>query len=123
MSGRDTNKILEIAVSPNKMFKDFWDLEKSVFENSANKRLPVKFVFDKTDIIIVKPFNYEEEFADMTLKHFILSCFDNKTAEFILNKCKIVINSSEFELNVPMIFLVLNFCYIDLFLYITILEN
>eukprot|EP00340_Litonotus_pictus_P007084 CAMPEP_0170522254 /NCGR_PEP_ID=MMETSP0209-20121228/7714_1 /TAXON_ID=665100 ORGANISM="Litonotus pictus, Strain P1" /NCGR_SAMPLE_ID=MMETSP0209 /ASSEMBLY_ACC=CAM_ASM_000301 /LENGTH=252 /DNA_ID=CAMNT_0010809685 /DNA_START=26 /DNA_END=784 /DNA_ORIENTATION=+ len=124
LSTRETNKLLEIVFNPNKMFKDFWDLQSQIFDKSINKRFPAKFVFNKTDIVLTKPFNvWEENSLDLDLKHFILSSFDKEATEHMLSPdCKILINSNEFDLSTPMIFLVANFSYMDMFLYINIVE-
>lgn len=56
LSTRETEKLVDIAFSPKKNFKEFWEIIATASKDLKLNRFAVKFLFDKTNIIINKPF-------------------------------------------------------------------
>lgn len=56
LSTRETEKLVEIANSPKKNFKEFWEIISSATKDLKIVKFSVKFVFDKTNLIINKPY-------------------------------------------------------------------
>ena len=149
LSTKETKQLLEIISNPNKMYKDFWTIQEKIFGFSSMNlspstsnfliKLPIKIVFNQTNIILTKPLILDtKESFNYDLKQFILTCFDIETSEKILTNCankengnivsenamyEIIIYSELFDLNTPMVFLCMNFMYLDMFLYINIVEK
>lgn len=129
LSTKDTNKLIDYVMNPNKVNFNYYEIEKKILEgdeNILNRRFPVKFIFDKTDVVLTKPFIIDDEdLIYLSFKYFVLGNFEKQTAEMILSKdlSTVIVNGTEIDFNTPMLFLLANFTYLDMFLYIIINEK
>lgn len=83
---------------------------------------------NKTEVILNKPlvlseelkFN-QEELLGLSLEKFLdLNINNNQALQKLKNESSILINGIEMNIKTPIVFLYLNFSYMDSFLYITI---
>ncbi len=78
---------------------------------------------NKTEVIINKPFliNDDIDLSVINLENYFEESLKNREViEKVKNESEILINGIKFDLRTPLIFLYLNFSYLDGFLYIII---
>lgn len=121
LSNKETSKLLDIVLNPSKMLKEYMEIQKKIYENAEVKRLPIKFVFNKLDIILTKPYDLDAHGVDCTLGEFIQKSFEKKVADLILTS-KVIIVSQKLDFNTPICFIALNLFYSDGFTYISVMD-
>lgn len=125
LSTKNTNRLLEIAMNPSKMFKEYWELQKIIYDSYEYKRFPIKFCFSKTDIILSKPYDIDEHGLECDLSSFIIKSFAAEVSDELFKgiangSYKLLVCSTELDLNTPMCFIAINFAYLDNYTYIVV---
>jgi len=60
MPTNETNQLIDIILNDGfKKFKDYWEINKKLLDNNIDKlkKLPIKIVYNSTDIALNKPYN------------------------------------------------------------------
>lgn len=95
------------------------------------RKIPIKIILNKTDVVLTKPLFMTEEqkvntsdLLNLTLEKYLEISINNIQQLYkVKNESSILINGIEMNLKTPILFLYLNFSYMDSFLYITINQN
>lgn len=88
------------------------------------RKLPIKIVFNKTDIILNKPFilndSHLSDYENYSLANYLNDYFSPEAYDAIKEKMKILIHGVEMDMNLPLLFVYYNFTHLDQFLYLTL---
>lgn len=91
------------------------------------RKIPVKIIFNKTDVILNKPLLLNKDslskYESYSIENFLYDVLGTETYAIIKEKMKIIIQGFELDLNLPLLFVYLNFAYMDNYLYITLYEK
>ena len=136
MPTNETNQLIDIILNDGfKKFKDYWEINKKLLDNNIDKlkKLPIKIVYNSTDIALNKPYNlmktdsldnnnddYKEDLDKVTLQDYLIEAFSVEIVEVIVEKMDIFIHGLRLDLQTPLLFIFFNFCYLDNFLYISL---
>ena len=93
------------------------------FDKKLNK-YPVKLVFCRTDIVLVKPADVKEgEEKNYTIGNYLCDALTQNVYDKLKQKCKVIIHGIEIEENMSFLFYYFNFSYMDTFLYISFVDK
>ena len=118
----DTDRLKKIIYENSP--KNITDYRKIMnFDKKLNK-YPVKLVFCRTDIVLVKPADIKEgEEKNYTIGNYLCDALTQKIYDKLKQKCKVIIHGIEIEENMSFLFYYFNFSYMDTFLYISFVDK
>ena len=118
----DTDRLKKIIYENSP--KNITDYRKIMnFDKKLNK-YPVKLVFCRTDIVLVKPADVKEgEEKNYTIGNYLCDVLTQNVYDKLKQKCKVIIHGIEIEENMSFLFYYFNFCYMDTFLYISFVDK
>ena len=118
----DTDRLKKIIYENSP--KNITDYRKIMnFDKKLNK-YPVKLVFCRTDIVLVKPADVKEgEEKNYTIGNYLCDVLTQNVYDKLKQKCKVIIHGIEIEENMSFLFYYFNFCYMDAFLYISFVDK
>ena len=117
----DTDRLKKIIYENSP--KNITDYRKIMnFDKKLNK-YPVKLVFCRTDIVLVKPADVKEgEEKNYTIGNYLCDALTQNVYDKLKQKCKVIIHGIEIEENMSFLFYYFNFSYMDTFLYISFVD-
>ena len=118
----DTDRLKKIIYENSP--KNITDYRKIMnFDKKLNK-YPVKLVFCRTDIVLVKPADVKEgEEKNYTIGNYLCDALTQNVYDKLKQKCKVIIHGIEMEENMSFLFYYFNFSYMDTFLYISFVDK
>jgi autophagy-related protein 5 len=118
----DTDRLKKIIYENSP--KNITDYRKIMnFDKKLNK-YPVKLVFCRTDIVLVKPADVKEgEEKNYTIGNYLCDALTQNIYDKLKQKCKVIIHGIEIEENMSFLFYYFNFSYMDTFLYISFVDK
>ena len=118
----DTDRLKKIIYENSP--KNITDYRKIMnFDKKLNK-YPVKLVFCRTDIVLVKPADVKEgEEKNYTIGNYLCDALTQNVYDKLKQKCKVIIHGIEIEENMSFLFYYFNFSYMDTFLYISFVDK
>lgn len=118
----DTDRLKKIIYENSP--KNITDYRKIMnFDKKLNK-YPVKLVFCRTDIVLVKPADVKEgEEKNYTIGNYLCDALTKNIYDKLKQKCKVIIHGIEIEENMSFLFYYFNFSYMDTFLYISFVDK
>ena len=118
----DTDRLKKIIYENSP--KNITDYRKIMnFDKKLNK-YPVKLVFCRTDIVLVKPADIKEgEEKNYTIGNYLCDALTQNVYDKLKQKCKVIIHGIEIEENMSFLFYYFNFSYMDTFLYISFVDK
>ena len=118
----DTDRLKKIIYENSP--KNITDYRKIMnFDKKLNK-YPVKLVFCRTDIVLVKPADIKEgEEKNYTIGNYLCDALTQNIYDKLKQKCKVIIHGIEIEENMSFLFYYFNFSYMDTFLYISFVDK
>ena len=118
----DTDRLKKIIYENSP--KNITDYRKIMnFDKKLNK-YPVKLVFCRTDIVLVKPADVKEgEEKNYTIGNYLCDALTKNIYDKLKHKCKVIIHGIEIEENMSFLFYYFNFSYMDTFLYISFVDK
>ena len=118
----DTDRLKKIIYENSP--KNITDYRKIMnFDKKLNK-YPVKLVFCRTDIVLVKPADVKEgEEKNYTIGNYLCDVLTQNVYDKLKQNCKVIIHGIEIEENMSFLFYYFNFCYMDTFLYISFVDK
>jgi hypothetical protein len=126
---QETMKLFEIVFNDGiKMLREYNQINhRFLGDNIDNlKKLPIKLIFGQTEVILNKPLaiytekeNYLSYYAEYSLGSFLRDNLASGIYEMLVENTRIIIHGVEIDLRLPVLFLYMNFAYMDNYLYIT----
>ena len=118
----DTDRLKKIIYENSP--KNITDYRKIMnFDKKLNK-YPVKLIFCRTDIVLVKPADVKEgEEKNYTIGNYLCDALTQNVYDKLKQKCKVIIHGIEIEENMSFLFYYFNFSYMDTFLYISFVDK
>ena len=122
----ETMKLLDIVFNNGKKScREYKEIIKKIEAESIYKKLPVKIVLNRTEIVLNKPLvinseNSREFYDAYSVESFLIDNLSEEAVRKVKQHGRVVVHGLEVDLDFPILFLYLNMCYMDTFLYITI---
>ena len=118
----DTDRLTKIIYENNP--KNITDYRKIMDFDKKISKYPAKFIFCRTDYILVKSAEIKEgNESSYTIGQFIKDSLSEGVYNKLKEKCKIVIHGIEIEEEMSFLFYYFNFAYMDTFLYICFVDK
>ena len=118
----DTDRLKKIIYENSP--KNITDYRKIMNFDKKLSKYPVKLVFCRTDIVLVKPADVKEgEEKNYTIGNYLCDALTKNIYDKLKQKCKVIIHGIEIEENMSFLFYYFNFSYMDTFLYISFVDK
>ena len=104
--------------------KNITDYRKIMNFDKKISKYPVKIIFCRTDIVVIKSADVKEgNEVNYTIGDFLKEALTENVYEKLKDKCRVVIHGLDIEENMSFLFYYFNFSYLDTFLYITFVDK